>query len=165
MKGAISLRLMQFVVVTLAFNGITGCGSSSIPSPPATPPAETPAPPPSPSPTPQGTQPPTIASLSPASVSAGAPGLTLTIEGANFIAPHGHTSSRAIWTDGPKQTFLETIFVSSTKLKATVPAELLTKPTTAQVHVETGDSMSDAPLPKSPALPFKVTAPSPGTLT
>jgi hypothetical protein len=69
---------------------------------------------------------PTLASSSDTSVPAGWPGFPLTVQGANFIA-----ASVLQWNGVPRQT----IVISSTELKAAIPAVLLASPEGAQIAV------------------------------
>jgi uncharacterized protein (TIGR03437 family) len=71
---------------------------------------------------------PSIGSINPVSAAAGAPGVTLTISGSNFLA-----SSKALWNGSP----LATTFAGGTILKADVPAALLAAPGLASVTVFT----------------------------
>ncbi|MGA3080304.1 MAG: IPT/TIG domain-containing protein [Terracidiphilus sp.] len=84
--------------------------------------------------------PPTIASLSPTAVTAGAGAFTLTISGANFVQGAGMTVVR--WNN----TALTTSYVSSTQLTAAVPASLVagvySGPYTASVTVVTANGIS-----------------------
>jgi hypothetical protein len=82
----------------------------------------------------------TITSISPDSATAGSSELTLTITGSNFT----YFMSVVGWSTTPTDlnccnTWLDTTFISSTELKAVVPATLLKTPVAAQVFVETGD--------------------------
>jgi hypothetical protein len=66
-----------------------------------------------------------ITGASPASAVAGTAAFTLTVTGLNFVS-----TTSVIW-DGT--TTLDTIYVSSTTLKAQVPAALIAKPTTVTI--------------------------------
>ena len=70
---------------------------------------------------------PTITSLTPALAAAGSPGLTLTVDGSNFV-----NGSIVTWDTAP----LATTFIGNTLLTATVPAALLAVPGTAMVAVQ-----------------------------
>jgi len=88
--------------------------------------------------------PPTLASLSPTSATAGSGALTLTISGSNFIS-----GATVLWNGSS----LATTFVSSTQLTAQVPANLLTVAGTVVITVwEEG-------VPASNALTFTVSPP------
>lgn len=63
----------------------------------------------------------TISSLSPATIAAGSPTLTVTATGTNFLR-----STTILWNT----TTLTTTYISSTQLQAQVPASLITRPTT-----------------------------------
>ena len=105
----------------------------------------------------------TISSISPESVTAGSPDITVTITGSNFDFQRLHMSI-AFWSTSPNGTHccdkgLETTFLSSTQLTAVIPAALLQIPVTAYVYVETGDpmEMSDGvSYPKSNSVTFTV---------
>src|SRR6185369_110069 len=88
---------------------------------------------------------PLIASISPVSVPAGAPDLTLTITGSKFDNKF-LGQSIAFWTTDPNNLhdhgkMLNTKFVSSTQLTAVIPATLLQNSSSAQIVVLTGDVM------------------------
>jgi hypothetical protein len=87
-------------------------------------------------------QPPVITSLSPSSVSLGAAGFTLTVDGTGFTA-----SSTVMWNGAT----LVTTLVSATQLTAVVPAALLTAVGTPSVSVSNGPGII------SNSLPFQVT--------
>ena len=103
----------------------------------------------------------TISALSPESAMAGSSDVTLTITGANFE----NFKSQVGWSTDPTDpqccnTWLDTTFVSSTELKAVVPAALLQNPGAAQVFVETGDPMGmtdGVAYPRSNPVAFTVT--------
>lgn len=78
---------------------------------------------------------PVLSSLSPASADAGGAAFTLVVKGSNFP-----NSSVVDW-DG---TALATTYVSSTQLKASVPASLIANPGTAQVSVTTPNAGNSA---------------------
>ncbi len=73
---------------------------------------------------------PKITSLSPSSVSAGAPAFTLTVNGANFA------SNMAIEWNG---TPLPTSFISSAQVTVAVPASFITRPGSASITALTAD--------------------------
>jgi hypothetical protein len=117
------------------------------------------APKPAPAPTPS------IASISPSTVAAGSPNLTITIDGLNF-GQFGHfVFSTAFWTTNGNLhdtgTWLQTSIVSSTKLTAVIPASLLQSATSVQIVVLNGDimGMSDGYFgyPRSNSVTFTVT--------
>jgi IPT/TIG domain-containing protein len=108
---------------------------------------------------------PLIASISPVSVPAGSPDLTLTITGSKFDNKF-LGQSIAFWTTDPNNLhdhgkMLFTTFVSSNQLAAVIPAPLLQNPTMVQIVVLTGDSMGMSDgffgYPKSNAVTFNVT--------
>lgn len=82
-----------------------------------------------------------LTSLSPSTAPAGSPSLTLTVNGSGFV------SGCAVYWNS---TSLTTTFVTSTQLRATVPATALTSASTAQVSVRCPS------LPASNSLPFTV---------
>lgn len=69
---------------------------------------------------------PVISGIDPASAAAGAPGISLAVSGSNFLA-----ASKVLWNATP----LATTFVDRTRLKADVPAALLSAPGMASVTV------------------------------
>ncbi|HZO56537.1 MAG TPA: IPT/TIG domain-containing protein [Bryobacteraceae bacterium] len=79
---------------------------------------------------------PAISSLSPSSVSAGAPGFNLTVSGSGFVA-----ASTVQWAG----TALTTTFVSATQLTAAVPANLLTAPASVNITVVNPGPVTSAP--------------------
>lgn len=87
---------------------------------------------------------PTLKSISPASQNAGAPGFTLIAKGSNF-----DQTSVVHWT-GSSNAALTTTYVSSTELKAAVPASLIASPGTAQVNVVNSGAKA------SGSKPFKI---------
>lgn len=108
---------------------------------------------------------PSITSISPSTVTAGSPDVTITITGSNFDSQFLHTSV-AYWTTEPNNlhdhgTMLVTTFVNSNQLTAVIPAVLLQEPASVQVLVLTGDpmGMSDGffGYPKSNPVAFTVT--------
>lgn len=102
--------------------------------------------------------------ISPASAVVGTSDLILTIKGSNF-AGRRHFFSQAVWSANGSNTLLATTFVSSTQLTAILPSDLLAIPVTAQIFVQTGDPMSDGPLPRSRSIGFSVTTSAFGTAT
>ena len=114
-----------------------------------------------------GSSPPTPSiSISPASTVTGSPDLALTVTavGALTFFDKPHNRSEVVWSVKGSDTLLTTTFVSSTKLTAVIPADLLANPITANVAVETGDPMGSEPLVKSVSATFSVITPSPGQL-
>jgi hypothetical protein len=106
-----------------------------------------------------------ITSISPSTVTAGSPDVTITITGSNFDHQFLRTSV-AFWTTDPNNlhdhgTMLVTTFVNSNQLTAVIPAALLEQPVSVQVLVLTGDpmGMSDGffGYPKSNPVTFSVT--------
>ncbi|MEO7719313.1 MAG: IPT/TIG domain-containing protein, partial [Capsulimonas sp.] len=89
---------------------------------------------------------PIISSISPNTIPAGTPDLSVTITGLNFT-----NASTVQWND----TSLTTTFVSATSLKAVIPAASLAAMTTANITVSDTDYGVSAPVP------FVVTAPIP----
>lgn len=108
---------------------------------------------------------PAISSISPSTIAAGSPDVTLTIDGSNF-GHYGHfVSSTAFWTTNGNLhdtgTWLQTAIVSSSQLTAVIPAKLLQSPTSVQIVVMNGDvmGMSDGYFgyPRSNSVSFIVT--------
>ena len=95
-------------------------------------------------------------SISPTSVTVGSPDLTLTVTAIGALTFFGkpHNKSEVVWSANGSDTPLITTFVSSTKLTAVIPADLLANPVTAFVTVETGDPMGSEPLSKSHSAAF-----------
>jgi uncharacterized protein (TIGR03437 family) len=86
---------------------------------------------------------PSLSSLTPATVPAGSAGLTLTIDGANFI-PTSQVSCACVGTDGLRSSLnLPTTFVSSSRLTAQVPAPALVQPGSAGISVLNGRAPSN----------------------
>lgn len=88
---------------------------------------------------------PSISSISPSTLSAGSPDVTITIEGSNF-GHYGHFIwSTAFWTTNGNLhdtgTWLNTTIVSSSQLTAVIPAKLLQSPSSVQIVVMNGDVM------------------------
>jgi hypothetical protein len=104
-----------------------------------------------------------IASVSPASVTAGSPDLTIVIDGKNFQGPTGFEGLVG-WSTQANDlhcctTWLATNFVSSTQLTAVIPTSLLQNPGKAYIYVEIGDPMgiSDGvSYPRSNVVKFDV---------
>src|SRR5215468_5987019 len=116
------------------------------------------------SPTPQ-TPVPTISSVSPSTVSAGSPDVTITIDGSNF-GHYGHFFwSTAFWTTNGNLhdtgTWLQTSIASDSQLIVVIPAKLLQSPTSVHLVVMNGDimGMSDGYFgyPRSNWVAFTVT--------
>lgn len=75
---------------------------------------------------------PYLSRLAPGRIDAGSPAFTLTVYGSGF-----HTDSVVRWTAGGRTTALSTTFVSSTELRAAVPAGLVYNPGSADITVHT----------------------------
>jgi hypothetical protein len=98
---------------------------------------------------------PNIASISPTSVTAGAPAFTLTVNGSGF------QSGAAVQWNG---TQLATAFASNSRLTASVPANLIANPGTAQITVLSGGVTSNA-VSFTIIAPPVISAISPNTTT
>lgn len=99
--------------------------------------------------------------ISPTTAAAGSPDLVLTITAGTFTFSSGHHKfSQAVWYANGQRTVLNTTFVSTTQLNATVPAAFLTKPGTTKITVEIWDSQGDAAEAISPSVPFTITSSS-----
>ena len=87
---------------------------------------------------------PAISSISPSTIAAGSPDVSITIDGSNF-GRYGHFWSTAFWTTNGNLhdtgIWLQTTIVSSTQLTAVIPAKLLQSPTSVQIVVMNGDVM------------------------
>lgn len=105
-----------------------------------------------------------IDSISPASVAAGSPDLTLIVMGSGFRGGN-FLGSRAVWSVKDSVTNLATTFVSSTELSVVVPATLLSDTVVAHVYLLSRDLSEDARLQFSNAVPFTVTPTSPDETT
>ncbi len=139
------IRIAVVLILLVAVLLSSGCGGGSSAQPNKTPPP-----------------PPSNISISPTNAVAGSPDLTLTVTGSNFTnAPH--RVNYVIWSASGAKTSLHGTFFSNTKLTAVIPAALLTRPDTAQVHVEIWDQMGDVPDFTSDSVGFSVNAPAPGT--
>lgn len=102
---------------------------------------------------------PTLASLSPNSVSQGTAAFKLTINGSNYISGPGATV--VYWNF----TALTTTYVNSAEVTATVPASLITTPGSASVTVVTGNGTSSGlPFTINPAPPI-ITSLNPSRVT
>jgi len=88
---------------------------------------------------------PSISSISPSTVSAGGPDVTITIEGSNFGHYRHFVWSTAFWTSNGNLhdtgTWLQTSIVSSSQLIVVIPAKLLQSPTSVHIVVMNGDVM------------------------
>lgn len=104
-------------------------------------------------------------SLSPATAVMGSADLTLTITGSQAFpfVNAAHKQSEVIWSVNGTDTRLNTTFVSSLMLTATVPASLLVSPLDANVRVEIWDLQGDAPDATSSRVSFRVDAAPPAT--
>ena len=107
---------------------------------------------------------PSISSISPSTVAASSPDVTITIAGSNF-GHYGHFSwSTAFWTTNGNLhdtgTWLQTSIVNNNQLTAVIPAQLLQSPTSVQIVVMNGDvmGMSDGYFgyPRSNSVTFSV---------
>ena len=85
-----------------------------------------------------GTSPPMLTSLSPSSILAGSPLFVLTADGQNFTS-----TSTVRWNNAA----LVTTFANSTRLTATVPANLVAARGTAQVTVASANGTASGSLP------------------
>ncbi len=99
-----------------------------------------------------------VIAISPSSVVAGSPDLTLTVTGSSFVNLN-HNKSMVAWSVNGNVQILSTTFDSATQLTAVIPASLLTSPVTAQILVETGDPMGSVPFGMSNSINFTVTSP------
>jgi len=108
---------------------------------------------------------PSITSISPSTVRAGSPDVTIRINGANFENRFLHTSV-AFWTSDPNNlhdhgTMLVTTFVNRNQLTAVIPAALVQEPVSVELVVLTGDSMGMSDgffgYPTSNSVTFTVT--------
>ena len=108
---------------------------------------------------------PSISAISPSTVGAGSPDLTITIDGSNF-GHYGHFYwSTAFWTTNGNLhdtgAWLQTSILSDTQLQAVIPASLLQSPTSVHIVVMNGDimGMSDGYFgyPRSNSVTFSVT--------
>jgi hypothetical protein len=99
---------------------------------------------------------PVVSSLSPNSVVAGGPNLTVTINGANFLPGAGATVVR--WNS----TALGTTFVNCNQLTAVIPASLINNPGVAAISVVTTAGISSGLTFTTNPAPPVITAISPG---
>jgi hypothetical protein len=108
---------------------------------------------------------PSIFSISPSTVTAASPDVTITIDGANF-GHFGHfVWSTVFWTTNGNLhdtgTWLQTTIISGSQLTALIPAKLLQSPTSVQIVVMSGDimGMTDGYFgyPRSNSVTFSVT--------
>ena len=108
---------------------------------------------------------PSISFISPSTVAAGSPDVTIAINGSNFGHYRHFIWSTAFWTTNGNLhdtgTALQTTIVNSNQLTAVIPAELLRTPTSVQIVVMNGDvmGMSDGYFgyPRSNAVVIDVT--------
>lgn len=98
---------------------------------------------------------PAVASLSPAAISAGAAGFTLTVTGANFLS-----GAVVLWNGSP----LPTTFVSASQLTAPVPAAWVQQAAAVSITVSNSGGNTSAPLAFSVRNPPTISAVSPGTV-
>jgi hypothetical protein len=104
-----------------------------------------------------GVLPPTLASLSPASVAAGSADFVLTATGTNFI-----NGTTILWNGAP----LSTTVSSATQLTAKVTAALIATPGSVSIRVMKPDSTTSGTLPLTiTGSSFKLTAISPPAVT
>jgi hypothetical protein len=100
--------------------------------------------------------------ISPTTATAGSPDLILTITAGTFTFSNGrHKFNQTVWYANGQRTVLNTTFVSTTQLNATVPAALLTAAGTTKITVEIWDSQGDAPDAISPSVTFTIASSSP----
>jgi hypothetical protein len=98
--------------------------------------------------------------ISPTTVTSGSPDLVLNITGGTFtFSDAPHKFNQAVWYADGQRTVLNTTFITRTQLTATIPASLLSEPTTAQIVVEVWDFQGDVPEKLSPAVIFTVVSP------
>jgi Galactose oxidase, central domain len=145
--------VLSLSVLTLA---LMGCGGGSSAQSPQSPTPPSPTPPPS-----FGGI--SISSLSPSSEPAGSPDLMLTMAGSNLDLRHAgthQTNTVAVWSANGSDTTLPATVVSSTQLTAVVPAALLAKPVSAQLHVQKWYFADDTPFAESNSLSFSVVLPT-----
>ena len=142
------MRLRSLLIGTLLLTWQLGCGGSR----PSGSPGGGPPPPP-----PQAN-----ISISPSSVTAGSPDLTLVIMGSQTFSftSAAHRINKVVWLANGTETPLSATFVSSSQLSAFLPATLLVDPVTAKLHVEIWDRQGDAPIAISSSVPFQVTSAS-----
>jgi hypothetical protein len=105
-------------------------------------------------------------SMSPANTIVGSPDLTLTVTGSQQFqfTSDPDKFNQVVWSIGeiePIDTWLTTTFVSSAKLIAIVPANLLTQPHQARVRVEIWDPQNNVLTATSNSVIFNVPAPAP----
>jgi IPT/TIG domain len=103
-------------------------------------------------------------SISQGSATAGSPDLTLTISGSDTFtfAQSAVHYSIVVWSQNGAETPLATSFVSSSRLTAIVPTELLASPVSASIGVEIWDRIEATRVATSSLVPFQVTlAPTP----
>jgi hypothetical protein len=99
---------------------------------------------------------PVITSLDPSSVVAGSAGLTLTVNGANFIKVYAPLPRQSVLQ--VNGTVVPTTYVSANTLTATIPASLLASPGTLQLVVVNTGTKSDPEVQSDP-YPYVVKAP------
>ena len=108
---------------------------------------------------------PFVSSISPSTVAAGSPDVTITINGSDFGHYRNFIWSTAFWTTNGNLhdtgTWLQTSIINSNHLTAVIPAKLLQSPTSVQIVVMNGDvmGMSDGYFgyPRSNSVTFTVT--------
>src|SRR5262245_30134575 len=140
-------RILATILLTTAAIGVFGCGPGiTAPEPPPPYPSvpTTLAPTPSNTPTLPAIATPSVTSVSPATVVAGAGDVTITITGSSFQQTQGQYPiyAFALWTGLGARTDLFSRRVSDTQVVASVPARLLSNPGRVLLQVVNGDSMS-----------------------
>ena len=148
------IRATTIAIVIALVIASSGCGGGSS--------AQSPQPPPSPTPPPsaRGLS---ITALSPTSSPAGSPDLMVTIAGSNLDLRHAgthQTDTFAVWSANGNDTTLFATVVSSAQLTTVVPAALLAKPVSAQLHVQKWYFADDTPFAESNSLSFSVVLPT-----
>jgi hypothetical protein len=100
--------------------------------------------------------------ISPTTATAGSSDLVLNIAAGTFVfSDRPHKFNQAVWYANGERTLLNTTFVSTTQLTATVRANLLATGITAKIAVEIWDVQGDVPDAVSPTVNFTVTSGSP----
>lgn len=141
-QGGTVRRVEAITLLIVVVVAIAGCGGSSPAAPPLMPGGIS------------------INSIAPTSAPAGSPDLMLIVTGTHFSFVNKFNRSRVTWSLNGTDHDLATTFNNSSQLTATIPADLLSGPVTAQVLVVTGDIMGDVPLVRSNSLDFIVTPPA-----
>jgi hypothetical protein len=133
--------------------GVWACGSPSVSTtPPATPGSGTGS-----LPSPAGGV--SITSISPSTIVAGGPELTLTLNGTKFIyTDQSGRTFRTVLVWSVNNTPLMITANSGTQITAVIPAALLTSPLKAQIQVQIWFKADDMPTAASNVASFTVTA-------